>query len=120
VTEQHRHQLHEAFEVNSQTTPDPAAVYARVEELAGKYRRRRRGAYVAGGAVLSAGLIAGVLNLPSVLPSDPGTGNAGLPAAAPAVTPSSGLPDYVIGNEVGLPTGTNRRFQFCDNAQSDG
>ncbi|GAA0519957.1 hypothetical protein Ade02nite_81230 [Paractinoplanes deccanensis] len=94
MTEHHQDQLRETFEKYSQQTPDPAAVYARVEELAGKYKRRRRGAYVAGGAVLGAGLIAGVLNLPSVLPAGPGTqGNATLPAAAPAVSPSvSGTP----------------------------
>ncbi|XVU21135.1 hypothetical protein ACQPZJ_28125 [Actinoplanes sp. CA-054009] len=90
MTEQHEDQLRVVFEKYSNQTPDPAAVYARVEELAGKYKRRRRGAYAAGGAVLGAGLIAGVLNLPTFLPGDPAnTGGATLPAAAPAVSPSA-------------------------------
>jgi hypothetical protein len=95
VTEQHQNQLREAFETHSHQTPDPAAVYARVEELAGKYRRRRKTGYVAGGAVLGAGLIAGVLNLPTFLPADPAnTGSATLPAAAPAsAVPSASLGD---------------------------
>ncbi|MEV4350813.1 hypothetical protein AB0J83_40670 [Actinoplanes sp. NPDC049596] len=86
MTEHHQDQLHEVFDKYSRQTPDPAAVYARVEELAGKYKRRRRAGYAAGGAVLSAGLIAGVLNMPSFLPQDPASN---LPAAAPAASPSA-------------------------------
>lgn len=82
---QHADRLREAFQTHENLTPDPALVYARVEELARKRRWRRRGAQAAGGAVLSAGLIAGVANLPAILPAGPQTVPvAGLPAAAPA------------------------------------
>ena len=90
MTEQHRHQLREAFETHENLTPDPAAVYAKVQELSKKYKRRRLGAQVAGGAVLSAGLVAGVVNLPAFLPAGPDSpGNGTIPAAAPAVSPSA-------------------------------
>ena len=92
MTEQHRDQLREAFETHENQAPDPAAVYAKVQELSRKYKRRRLGAQVAGGAALSAGLVAGVINLPTFLPGAPGTsGTAVLPAAAPATSPSAAL-----------------------------
>ncbi|BBH71536.1 hypothetical protein ACTI_82210 [Actinoplanes sp. OR16] len=85
---QHADRLREAFQTHENETPDPALVYARVEELARRRRWRRRGAQAAGGAVLSAGLIAGVANLPAILPAGPqAVPVAGLPAGAPA-TPS--------------------------------
>jgi hypothetical protein len=92
VTEQpHHSQLREVFESNEHNTPDPAAVYARVQELSKKYKRRRRGAQVAAGGVLGAGLIAGAINLPAFLPAGPGgSGNgAGVTAAAPSFAPSA-------------------------------
>ncbi|GIJ50630.1 hypothetical protein Val02_75160 [Virgisporangium aliadipatigenens] len=87
----HGEQLREAFETHETLAPDPAAVYARVLELSRIYKRRRRGAQVAGGAVLSAGLIAGAVQLPSVLGGHPrGIGiNAGAPGSPiPSVAPS--------------------------------
>lgn len=86
----HRDQLREAFEKHEDLAPDPAQVYARVQELARTYRRRRRGAQAAGGAVLSAGLIAGAINLPGLL-----TGGTPAPAyvvgapASPSAPPSA-------------------------------
>ena len=91
MTEQpHHDQLREAFTSHESNTPDPAAVYARVQELSVKYKRRRRGAQIAAGGVLGAGLIAGAINLPAFLPANQPVTNtaAGLPAAAPA-TPSA-------------------------------
>jgi hypothetical protein len=91
---QHADQLREAFESHENNTPDPGAVYARVQELSRKYKRRRRGAQVAGGAVLGAGLIAAGINLPAFLPGNatsntgPGINAAGLPSAAPSVAAS--------------------------------
>ncbi|WP_127501129.1 hypothetical protein [Actinoplanes solisilvae] len=82
----HQRQLREVFELIEHNTPDPAAVYARVEELSQRYKRRRRGAQIAVGGVLSAGLIAGVVNLPAFLPTGPGA-TATLPAAAPSADP---------------------------------
>jgi hypothetical protein len=78
----HGEQLREAFETHETLAPDPAAVYARVQELSRIYQRRRRGAQVAGSAVLSAGLIAGAMQLPSVLAGR--SGGAGIPATAGA------------------------------------
>jgi hypothetical protein len=85
----HGDQLREAFETHENLAPDPAAVYARVQELARTYRRRRRGAQAAGGAVLSAGLIAGVINLPGLLPGRP---NDSVTMVAPAAAPTSSTP----------------------------
>jgi hypothetical protein len=86
----HSEQLRAAFETHEEQTPDPAMVYARVQELAGRYRRRRWGARAAGGAVLGAGLIAGGVALPGVLPAGPSTGTGLVaPAAAPAGAPPS-------------------------------
>jgi hypothetical protein len=67
----HGAELREAFETHEHLAPDPAAVYARVQELARTYQRRRRGAQAAGGAVLGVGLIAGAINLPGLLPARP-------------------------------------------------
>ena len=76
--------LREAFEAHENLAPDPAEVYARVQELARTYHRRRRGLQAAGGAVLGAGLIAGAVNLPALLP-----GNSATPVAiAVGATPS--------------------------------
>ncbi|GAA0461460.1 hypothetical protein Ade02nite_15990 [Paractinoplanes deccanensis] len=95
MTEQHPDQLREAFAAHEHNTPDPSAVYARVVELSGRYKRRRRGAQIAAGGVLGAGLIAGAVNLPAFLPGGSGGGSAaGIPAAAaPAVSPSSAPSD---------------------------
>jgi hypothetical protein len=96
---QHADQLREAFETHENLAPDPGVVYARVQELSRKYRRRRRGAQVAGGAALGAGLIAGAINLPSFLPGAANTGpgvSVGVGAAAspvPSVVPSYGAAD---------------------------
>jgi hypothetical protein len=86
----HGDQLREAFETHEHLAPDPAAVYARVQELARTYRRRRRSAQAAGGAVLSAGLIAGVIQLPGLLPGrQHATVTLVAPAAIPATSPSA-------------------------------
>jgi hypothetical protein len=84
----HGEQLREAFETHEILAPDPAAVYARVQELSRVYRRRRRGVQAAGTAVLGAGLIAGAIQLPSVLAAP--AGGAGV--AAPAGAPTSPVP----------------------------
>jgi hypothetical protein len=90
VTQQHPDDLRDMLVERTDDTPDPAAVYARVEELSKSYKRRRRGAQIAVGGVLGAGLIAGVVNLPAFLPGNSGgTNAAGLPAAAPATPTAS-------------------------------
>jgi hypothetical protein len=86
----HGDQLRAAFETHENLAPDPAAVYARVQDLARIYKWRRRGAQAAGGAVLSAGLIAGVITVPGLLPGRPNdTVTMVAPAAAPTSTPPS-------------------------------
>ncbi|GGL12345.1 hypothetical protein [Mangrovihabitans endophyticus] len=78
--------LRETFASHEHLAPDPAAVYARVEELSRTYRRRRRGLQAAGGAALGVGLIAGVVNLPALLASPP---SDSFPMVAPAAQPSA-------------------------------
>lgn len=96
MTEQpHRDQLREAFESHEDNTPDPAAVYARVQELSQKYKRRRRGAQVAAGGVLGAGLIAGAINLPAFLPANDAVIS---PAAGVTAVPSADAADQVDRN----------------------
>jgi hypothetical protein len=82
----HGDQLREAFETHEHLAPDPAAVYARVEELSQGYRRRRRGAQVAGGTLLAAGLLAGGVYLPGLLPE---RAESNFTMVAPAAAPSS-------------------------------
>jgi hypothetical protein len=87
---QHERLLREAFESHEHMTPDPADVYARVQELSRTYRMRRRGAQIAGGAVLGAGLIAGGLVVPGLFGNQGNPGvSAGVPAAAPPSVPAS-------------------------------
>ncbi|WP_433795101.1 hypothetical protein [Actinoplanes sp. CA-252034] len=91
---EHGDRLREAFTKHETETPDPAAVYARVEELAKKYKWRRFGAQAAGGVALSAGLIAGITQLPAILPASPAPSNApAFQVAAPIETldPSAAL-----------------------------
>ena len=83
---EHGDRLREAFETHENTTPDPAEVYARVQQLAKSYQRRRWGVQAAGGAALGASLIAGVIALPGVLPGS----SAAAPVVAPAAGPASG------------------------------
>jgi hypothetical protein len=79
--------LREAFETHEDLAPDPAAVYARVQELSRTYHRRRRGLQAAGGAVLGAGLIAGAVNLPAMLSALAGD-NSGVTVGVAAAGPS--------------------------------
>ena len=84
----HGDQLREAFKTYEDKTPDPAVVYARVEELARTYRRRRR-VQATGGVVLGAGLLAGVLTVPGLISGPP---QDGFPMVAPAAAPSASAP----------------------------
>jgi hypothetical protein len=85
---EHENELSEAFQAHENLSPDPAAVYARVQELSKGYVWRRRGVQVAGGAVLGAGLIAGSFAVPGMLHQsgqNTVSVSAGIPAAAPAL-----------------------------------
>jgi hypothetical protein len=77
-------QLREAFHAHEDLAPDPAAVYARVQELSRTYKWRRRGAAAAGGVVVGVGLVAGIANLPGVLHARPTIAPATHPPAASA------------------------------------
>ncbi|GAA2611167.1 hypothetical protein [Paractinoplanes durhamensis] len=84
---EHADQLREAFETHENDTPDPGAVYARVVELSGKYKRRRRSLQVAGGAALAAVAVAGVVTLPNLLPGNArNTSTISYPAGAVPTT----------------------------------
>ena len=108
---EHQDRLREAFTKHENETPDPAVVYARVEELAKRYTWRRRGAQAAGGVALSAGLIAGVTQLPAILPAGPAVDRtttipafqpaAPAPSVTPSVTPSTGRsPDSMTDQQI--------------------
>ena len=84
---EHGDQLRRAFETHENEGPDPAEVYARVQQLARGYQWRRRGVQAAGGVVLGAGLIAGVMSVPALLPAAPND-NAAVQAGAPAAPAS--------------------------------
>jgi hypothetical protein len=83
-------QLREAFQAHEGLAPDAAEVYARVQQLSRTYLWRRRGAQVAGGAVLGAGLIAGAFQLPGLLPGSSDTVN--VPVAASPASPAAASP----------------------------
>ncbi|MCU7728080.1 hypothetical protein ODJ79_30560 [Actinoplanes sp. KI2] len=89
----HADQLREAFETHENQTPDPAAVFARVQQLSTKYQRRRRGLQVAGGSVLAAVAVAGVVSLPNLLPGNArNTSTVSFPAGA---VPTSAAPSTI-------------------------
>jgi hypothetical protein len=89
----HADQLREAFETYENQTPDPAAVFARVQQLSTKYQRRRRGLQVAGGSVLAAVAVAGVVSLPNLLPGNArNTSTVSFPAGA---VPTSAAPSTI-------------------------
>jgi hypothetical protein len=113
---EHGDRLREAFTKHETETPDPAAVYARIEELAKKYRWRRFGVQAAGGVALSAGLIAGITQLPAILPAAPAANTApAFEVAAPiaSVDPSAPLSDDEV--EAGLAAYFEAGFGY-DNA----
>lgn len=78
----HADQLRETFQDHENLAPDSAAVYRRVRELSRIYKRRRRGAQVAGTAALGAGLIVGAIHVPSLL-ARPSSSNGMLSFGAP-------------------------------------
>lgn len=88
----HENQLREAFATHEDQAPDPAAVYARVQELSRTYLWRRRGVQAAGGTVVAAGLIAGGIQLPHLLPGPADNVSTVTVGAAPAVSPTRSLP----------------------------
>jgi hypothetical protein len=85
----HEDQLREAFVTHEHLTPDPSAVYARVEELSRGYKRRRRGAQVAGATLVAAGVLAGGVYLPGLLPQRAESTFAISPGAAPSASAPS-------------------------------
>ena len=89
----HADQLREAFETHENHAPDPAAVFARVQELSTKYKRRRRSLQVAGGTVLAAVAVAGIVTVPNLLPGNArNTSSTTFPAGA---VPTSAAPSTI-------------------------
>ena len=120
----HEDRLREAFESHEHLAPDSAAVYARVQELSKAYVWRRRGAQAAGGLVLGAGLIAGVANLPAILPAGPADNSGAMvaPAAAPAVpsvSPSPSRPAKPVLEESPEPDPDQKQYDAYFNAGYD-
>ena len=91
---QHADQLREAFEAHESNTPDAVAVFARVQELSTKYKRRRRGLQATGGVALAGLAVAGVVSLPNFLPGNAqNTSTNLLPAGAvPSSAPATAIP----------------------------
>lgn len=100
MTDHNADQLREAFRAHEELTPDPAEVYARVQDLSRTYKRRRRGAQLAGGAVLGAGIIVGAFQVPALFASAPTNqvtmvAPADAPSSAPAASPTpSAAPNW--------------------------
>ena len=99
---EHADQIRHALASHEYLAPDGAAVYARAQELARTYRRRRVGAQAAGGAVLGASLVAGGMGLPSLLSGGsratvivqgPAAGG-GATSTPPVTTPPSPSPEF--------------------------
>jgi hypothetical protein len=89
VTDHHdKDLLQETFAAHEHLAPDSADVYTRVQEIAKGYRLRRIGLQAAGGAVLTAGLVAGAIQLPNFLPGHQSSGN-GTGLVAPAASTST-------------------------------
>ena len=85
----HDEQLLQAFRSHEHLAPSVAAVSAGTLELARGYRRRRRVARAAGGAVVTAGLGAVAVVGPGLLDSEPSHTDRAVPFAAAATTPST-------------------------------
>lgn len=85
---EHADQLRQAFETHEYLAPDAATVYARVEELARSYNRRRRGVQAVSGAVLGAGLVAGGANISALLPGGSSETVIVQPAAGTTAAPT--------------------------------
>jgi hypothetical protein len=91
VTDHRDHDLlRETFVAHEHLAPESADVYAKVQQIAKGYRLRRIGLQAAGGAVLTAGLVAGAIQLPQFLVGD---SSAGTNAAAPAASAVAGTAD---------------------------
>jgi hypothetical protein len=82
-------QLRDVFVAHEYLAPDPGEVMAVVHEQARRYRRRRRAAQGAGGAVLGAGLVAGAVAAPGWLnATNSRHSGSSLSLAAPAPQPT--------------------------------
>ncbi|NMO52393.1 hypothetical protein HH310_14465 [Actinoplanes sp. TBRC 11911] len=104
---QNEERLSETFESHEDQTPDPAAVYARVEELSRSYKWRRRGIQIAGGVVVAGGLIAGFTLVGNHNATPAPAGNS-IVAAAPA---TSAAP---VSDEVAMQAFFDRGYHYED------
>ncbi|MCM4082822.1 hypothetical protein [Paractinoplanes hotanensis] len=81
----HEERLRYAMEEHEYLAPDQATVWARIELLAQIYRRRSLILRSAGSVVLSAGLVAGLVQMHTFI-------QGGVAALPPAATPSAAVP----------------------------
>jgi hypothetical protein len=84
-------QLSETFAAHEHLAPDAAAVLAKAQGIARSYQRRRWAVRATGGAVISAGLVAGGIALPGAIGHASGgsTGTASLTVGADPTTSAS-------------------------------
>lgn len=92
MTDHQKELLRETFAAHEHLAPDSADVYARVQQIAKGHRIRRIGMQAAGGAVLTAGLVAGGIALPQYLHGNSGGGTGLVAPAAPAAASASAAP----------------------------
>ena len=114
----HGDRLREAFETHENQAPDPAAVYARVLDLSRTYKRRRRTAQIAGGAVLGAGLLAGAVAVPGMLPASQSATVTFAAPAAPSAAAGLGDPKLTPGQlDEGWQAFFNAGYSYDDAVQ---
>ncbi|GLY92921.1 hypothetical protein Acsp02_01770 [Actinoplanes sp. NBRC 103695] len=87
----HPDQLRQAMQAHEHLAPEPAVVYARVQELAKSYRRRRLIAQTAGGAVLGVAVITGAFQVPHLFPGETAP-SGGTAVVQPAASPTAKAP----------------------------
>jgi hypothetical protein len=100
-----RTNLTETFAAHEHLAPDAEAVLTRASEIARSYNRRRWAVRATGGAVLSAGIVAGSIALPgSFGHSSPARGSSRTvlsPAGAPTASPTpTSAPTYTTAQEM--------------------
>jgi hypothetical protein len=92
-------QLNETFAAHEHLAPDAAEVLARAHGIARSYHRRRWAVRATGGAVLSAGIVAGSIALPGSLGHSSSTKTVSSITPAGQVSPSA-APTYTQAQEL--------------------
>jgi hypothetical protein len=95
-----RTQLAETFAAHEHLAPDAESVLARASQIARSYNRRRWAVRATGGAVLSAGIVAGSIALPGSFGHSGGSSTTVLNAAADPTTSPTSAPTYTTAQEL--------------------